>query len=60
MSSSKAYRAVVEGVQGRPVTIRTFDLGADKRMPGLGDRPSENPALGLRAIRLGLAGRSCS
>jgi len=51
----EAYRAVVEGVDGRPVTIRTFDLGADKRMPGLGDRPSENPALGLRAIRLCLA-----
>ena len=51
----EAYRAVVEGLQGRPVTIRTFDLGADKRMPGLGDRPSDNPALGLRAIRLCLA-----
>jgi len=51
----EAYRAVVEGLKGRPVTIRTFDLGADKRMPGLGDRPSENPALGLRAIRLCLA-----
>ncbi|MBL8311880.1 MAG: phosphoenolpyruvate--protein phosphotransferase [Burkholderiales bacterium] len=51
----EAYRAAVDGMQGRPVTIRTFDLGADKRMPGLGDRPSENPALGLRAIRLCLA-----
>lgn len=51
----EAYRAAVVGMQGRPVTIRTFDLGADKRMPGLGDRPSENPALGLRAIRLCLA-----
>ncbi|MGL5002197.1 MAG: phosphoenolpyruvate--protein phosphotransferase [Casimicrobium sp.] len=51
----EAYRTVVEGMNGRPVTIRTFDLGADKRMPGLGDRPSENPALGLRAIRLCLA-----
>ncbi len=51
----EAYRTVVEGLQGRPVTIRTFDLGADKRMPGLGDRPSDNPALGLRAIRLCLA-----
>ena len=50
-----SYRAVVTGLQGRPVTIRTFDLGADKRMPGLGDRPSDNPALGLRAIRLCLA-----
>jgi phosphotransferase system enzyme I (PtsI) len=51
----EAYKTVVEGMDGRPVTIRTFDLGADKRMPGLGDRPSENPALGLRAIRLCLA-----
>jgi len=51
----EAYRTVVEGLNGRPVTIRTFDLGADKRMPGLGDRPSDNPALGLRAIRLCLA-----
>ena len=51
----ESYRAVVTGLQGRPVTIRTFDLGADKRMPGLGDRPSDNPALGLRAIRLCLA-----
>jgi phosphoenolpyruvate-protein phosphotransferase (PTS system enzyme I) len=51
----EAYKAAVEGLQGRPVTIRTFDLGADKRMPGLGDRPSDNPALGLRAIRLCLA-----
>jgi phosphoenolpyruvate-protein phosphotransferase (PTS system enzyme I) len=51
----EAYKTVVQGMGGRPVTIRTFDLGADKRMPGLGDRPSENPALGLRAIRLCLA-----
>ncbi len=51
----EAYKTVVEGMSGRPVTIRTFDLGADKRMPGLGDRESENPALGLRAIRLCLA-----
>ena len=51
----EAYRTVAQGMNGRPVTIRTFDLGADKRMPGLGDRPSENPALGLRAIRLCLA-----
>ncbi len=51
----EAYRRVLEGMQGKPVTIRTFDLGADKRMAGVGDRPSENPALGLRAIRLCLA-----
>ena len=51
----EAYRAVADALPGRPVTIRTFDLGADKRMVGLGDRPSDNPALGLRAIRLCLA-----
>jgi len=51
----EAYRVVAEGMAGRSVTIRTFDLGADKRMIGLGDRPSDNPALGLRAIRLCLA-----
>jgi phosphotransferase system enzyme I (PtsI) len=48
-----AYRAVVEGMQGRPITIRTLDLGADKQ-PGGGSHSaaSSNPALGLRAIRL--------
>jgi phosphoenolpyruvate-protein phosphotransferase (PTS system enzyme I) len=51
----EAYKTVAQGMKGRPVTIRTFDLGADKRMVGLGDRESENPALGLRAIRLCLA-----
>jgi phosphoenolpyruvate-protein phosphotransferase (PTS system enzyme I) len=51
----EAYRAVAAGLKGKPVTIRTFDLGADKRMPGVGDRVTTNPALGLRAIRLCLA-----
>lgn len=51
----EAYRAVVERMAGRPVVIRTFDLGADKRLPGLGDRRCDNPALSLRAIRLCLA-----
>ena len=48
-----AYREVVEGMQGRAVTIRTLDLGADKQ-PGGADHAaaSANPALGLRAIRL--------
>jgi phosphotransferase system enzyme I (PtsI) len=46
-----AYHAVVDGMQGRPITIRTLDLGADKQ-PGSGHTPlSSNPALGLRAIR---------
>jgi phosphoenolpyruvate-protein phosphotransferase (PTS system enzyme I) len=49
----EAYRAVVEGMKGLPVTIRTLDLGADKTIDGQGDQNSvtANPALGLRAIR---------
>ncbi len=49
-----AYREVVEGMEGLPVTIRTFDLGADKQLKGAA-RVASNPALGLRAIRLCLA-----
>jgi phosphotransferase system enzyme I (PtsI) len=45
-----AYRQVLEGMDGLPVTIRTFDLGADKQLKGA--RVASNPALGLRAIRL--------
>ncbi len=52
-----AYRTVAEGMGGLPVTIRTFDLGADKNLAGLGGlvRVAPNPALGLRAIRFCLA-----
>jgi len=49
-----AYRQVVEGMDNQAVTIRTFDLGADKTVDG-GRHLSQtvtNPALGLRAIRL--------
>jgi phosphotransferase system enzyme I (PtsI) len=49
-----AYREVIEGMEGLPVTIRTFDLGADKQIKGA-VRVASNPALGLRAIRLCLA-----
>jgi len=54
----EAYSAVVKGMGGRPVTIRTFDLGYDKDLHPekvLGERLQSNPALGLRAIRLSLA-----
>jgi phosphoenolpyruvate-protein phosphotransferase (PTS system enzyme I) len=56
----EAYRAVVTGMGGRPVTIRTVDVGADKpldRDPSaeLRQEHSLNPALGLRAIRWSLA-----
>jgi phosphoenolpyruvate-protein phosphotransferase (PTS system enzyme I) len=47
----EAYRSVVEDMEGLPVTIRTYDLGADKEAEGR-DRLITNPALGLRAIRL--------
>jgi len=50
----EAYRAVAVGMEGQAVTIRTFDLGADKQIKGV-ERVSSNPALGLRAIRLCLA-----
>lgn len=50
----EAYRKVLKGMEGKPVTIRTFDLGADKSLVDL-DRVKTNPALGLRAIRLQLA-----
>ena len=50
----EAYRRVVEEMDGRPVTIRTFDLGADKQIDAA-ERVAPNPALGLRAIRLCLA-----
>ena len=50
----EAYRAAAEGMDGQPVTIRTFDLGADKQLKSA-ERVASNPALGLRAIRLCLA-----
>jgi len=50
----EAYRAAAEGMKGLPVTIRTFDLGADKQLTNA-KRVASNPALGLRAIRLSLA-----
>ncbi|MDO9010306.1 MAG: phosphoenolpyruvate--protein phosphotransferase [Gallionella sp.] len=50
----EAYRAAASGMKGHPVTIRTFDLGADKQIKGV-ERVANNPALGLRAIRLCLA-----
>jgi phosphotransferase system enzyme I (PtsI) len=53
----EAYRSVAAGMAGKPVTVRTFDLGADKQKEGLGGlaRVAPNPALGLRAVRFCLA-----
>jgi phosphotransferase system enzyme I (PtsI) len=50
----EAYRKVAEAMDGMPVTIRTYDLGADKSADKSDEqeRVTTNPALGLRAIRL--------
>lgn len=45
-----AYKAAVTGMKGRPVTIRTLDVGADKPLD-VSEHQILNPALGLRAIR---------
>lgn len=51
------YRSVVKAMAGKPVTIRTLDIGADKQARALRvvNRDEPNPALGLRAIRYCLA-----
>ncbi|TVP98025.1 MAG: phosphoenolpyruvate--protein phosphotransferase [Planctomycetaceae bacterium] len=50
----EAYREVVEAMGGRPVVIRTLDLGADKMGSRPLTEPEPNPFLGLRSIRLSL------
>jgi phosphoenolpyruvate-protein phosphotransferase (PTS system enzyme I) len=49
------YRAVVEAVSPRPVTLRTFDIGGDKFASSFQLPEEMNPALGLRAVRLALS-----
>ncbi len=51
----EAYRSAIEAMQGRPVTIRTLDVGADKALDPNEVPISPNPALGQRAIRFCLA-----
>ena len=48
---------VVKRMNGRPVTVRTLDVGADKLGEAVGLKPGPNPALGLRAIRFALSRR---
>jgi phosphotransferase system enzyme I (PtsP) len=48
------YRAVLDAAGDRPVTFRTLDIGGDKVLPFMRNFEEENPALGWRAIRLGL------
>ncbi|MGE0565392.1 MAG: phosphoenolpyruvate--protein phosphotransferase [Pseudolabrys sp.] len=48
------YRSVLDAAGDRPVTFRTLDIGGDKVLPYMRNVEEENPALGWRAIRLGL------
>ena len=50
----QVYKTAVEAVGGRPIVIRTMDLGGDKCHPGGGWEPEKNPFLGLRSIRYSL------
>jgi phosphoenolpyruvate-protein phosphotransferase len=49
-----AYSRIAEGLGGRPLILRTLDVGADKPLPYVPQRPEANPFLGVRGIRLAL------
>ena len=49
------YQAIADALEGRPLIVRTLDIGADKPAPYLPMPAEENPALGVRGLRLGLA-----
>lgn len=53
----EAYKKVAETLKGKPVIIRTLDIGGDKAIPYLGLETEENPFLGFRAIRFCLKRR---
>ncbi|MBU8768358.1 phosphoenolpyruvate--protein phosphotransferase [Cytobacillus oceanisediminis] len=48
----ESYKAVLEGMGGKPVVVRTLDIGGDKELPYLNLPKEMNPFLGFRAIRL--------
>lgn len=47
-----AYKKVLESMSGKKVIVRTMDIGADKQADYFGLKKEENPALGMRAIRI--------
>jgi phosphotransferase system enzyme I (PtsP) len=53
-AQTQLYTRVLEAANGLPVTFRTLDLGGDKLLPYLDVEREDNPALGWRAIRMGL------
>src|SRR5690606_14145593 len=48
----EAYKTVLEKMEGKPVVVRTLDIGGDKQLPYLNLPTEMNPFLGFRAIRL--------
>lgn len=48
----EAYRSVADAMNGKRVVIRTLDIGADKQVDYFDMKEEENPALGVRAIRI--------
>ena len=48
------YTKILDAAEGRPVIFRTLDIGGDKRLPYFSTGSDENPAMGWRAIRIGL------
>jgi multiphosphoryl transfer protein len=50
----EAYTLIAERLEGRPLILRTLDVGADKPLPYLPQRPEANPFLGVRGVRLTL------
>ncbi|AZP92454.1 phosphoenolpyruvate--protein phosphotransferase [Enterococcus mundtii] len=50
-----AYKAVLEGMEGKPVVVRTMDIGGDKELPYLQLPHEMNPFLGYRALRISLS-----
>ncbi len=50
----EAYKTVLEGMKGKPVVVRTMDIGGDKHLPYLPLPDEMNPFLGYRAIRISL------
>ena len=51
----EAYKAVLEGMEGKPVVVRTMDIGGDKELPYLQLPHEMNPFLGYRALRISLS-----
>lgn len=50
----EAYKTVLEGMAGKPVVVRTMDIGGDKKLPYLPLPEEMNPFLGYRAVRISL------